>query len=99
MLILNGTGFLILTDSLLTKHMLHSPHLLACIKMSNLLLPNVNEDNCITLLVVVITLDLHIFQNVVASLNFKGMICDSSYLFSTLSDRKLENNLCSESSW
>lgn len=61
--------------------MLHSPHVLACIKMSNLLLPSVNEDDCITLLLVVITLDLHTFQNVVSSLNIKGMICDSPYLF------------------
>lgn len=81
MLILNGTGFLSLTDSLLTKHMLHSPDLQACIKMSNLLLPNVNEDNCITLLLAAIILDLHTFKNVVSSLNFKGMICDSSYVF------------------
>lgn len=67
--------------ALLTKHMLHSPHVLACIKMSNLLLPSVNEDNCITLLLAVIALDLHSFQNVVSSLNFKGVICDSSSLF------------------
>lgn len=87
MLILNVTVFLILTDSLLSEHIAdslltkHMLHVLACIKMSNLLLPNVNEDDCITLLLVVITLDLHTFQNVVSSLNCKGMICDSYYLF------------------